>query len=586
MTRGMPLYHERAFPLKRMTHLKRFFLVLVMVITLANAAPAQALTDAELQAEIQRLLALLSALQQQLAQLQGGGSISTPTPGGSCPALTRRLAIGAEGGDVSALQQFLRGTGDYTGAEITTFFGPATENAVKQFQCRNNIICSGTGETTGYGAVGPATRSAIVRACSLPATPSCYVGSTPLAAGETRAFYASAVVPSGSVCQFVQRTCINGTVSGNPTYQFATCTITAPVACNVAGLTIPHGAAQKLYMRTSVPFGQSCETFAQLRTCANGVLSGDPNFYNASCSSPSSPANCEVRGEIVAHGASKKFYSKSSVLVGQSCEPFAQTRVCNNGAMSGGSEYEYASCSVSTARSCTYGGVTIPHDTDRTFYTVGSVAYNQSCTELGRSQVGHCNDGTFAIPAQYKFATCAVTPEKTCALDGIVYPGGTSRAFYSTAIAPTGHACTEYDQVRKCTNGVWNGTATYNKAVCAPAGQAYCRLGSTYVAHTKTITAYYLNVVPFGNTCAQYDQVRTCWNGALGGSYAYTSCSVTAPKSCTLDGKTVTHDNSSTFYSVEQAPSGQTCAMNAQTRACYDGVLSGSSDFKYKACTN
>lgn len=573
-----------------MAFFKNTLLVCVMVFALASAAPAHALTDSELQAEIQRLLALLSTLQQQLAQLQQGGSPITPISGGSCPTLTRRVALGTQGSDVVALQQFLRGTGDYTAAEITGYFGPLTKGAVEQFQCRNNVICSGTAETTGYGSVGVATRSAIARSCTttpIPTTPLCYVGSTSLAAGEARLFYSNVVVQSGSTCQSIQRTCLfNGTVSGDPTYQFTTCAVSSPVACTIANLTIQHGAAQKLFDRTSVPFGQSCESYARFRTCANGILSGDSNFYNTSCSSPTSPASCTVRNETVAHGASKKFYSKASVLVGQSCEPFAQTRVCNNGAMSGGSEYEYVSCAPSAARSCTYGSVTIPHDTDRTFYTVQSVAYYQSCAELGRSQVGHCNDGTFAIPAQYKFATCAVTPEKTCTLDGIVFPGGTSRAFYSVAIAPTGHACTEYDQVRKCTNGVWSGTAAYNKAVCAPTGQAYCRLGTTYVAHSKTITAYYLNVVPFGNTCSQYDQVRTCWNGALGGSYAYASCSVTAPKSCTLDGKTVTHDNSSTFYSVEQASSGQTCAMNAQTRSCYDGVLSGSGNFKYKACTN
>lgn len=49
---------------------------------------------------------------------------------------------------------------------VTGYFGPATLRAVQAFQRKNNIVSSGTPETTGYGAVGPKTATALLALCS------------------------------------------------------------------------------------------------------------------------------------------------------------------------------------------------------------------------------------------------------------------------------------------------------------------------------------------------------------------------------------------------------------------------------------
>ncbi len=91
--------------------------------------------------------------------------ISTEAQTNACVNLTRLLQLGSSdattNGEVSKLQQFLTETGDYTYGSITGYFGPATEAALKKYQCAKGIACSGTPRETGYGVVGPRTRAAM-----------------------------------------------------------------------------------------------------------------------------------------------------------------------------------------------------------------------------------------------------------------------------------------------------------------------------------------------------------------------------------------------------------------------------------------
>jgi hypothetical protein len=69
----------------------------------------------------------------------------------------------------------------------------------------------------------------------------------------------------------------------------------------------------------------------------------------------------------------------------------------------------------------------------------------------------------------------------------------------------------------------------------------------------------------------------TNYNGtATGGSGANCNFTLTVntPISCTLDGVTVPHGQSHTFYSTQTAPAGQTCSAHALSRTCNNGVLS------------
>jgi photosystem II stability/assembly factor-like uncharacterized protein len=101
---------------------------------------------------------------------------------------------------------------------------------------------------------------------------------------------------------------------------------------------------------------------------------------------------------------------------------------------------------------------------------------------------------------------------------------------------------------------------------------ASCTFNGMPVLHGGSVTAYAQFSVPFGNTCQQ--QTRTCSNGALSGSYAYATCSVSAAASCTFNGQPVAHGQSVTAYLNAAEPAGGSCT--AESRSCSNGTLSGS----------
>ena len=77
------------------------------------------------------------------------------------PVITRQLSIGMTGNDVILLQKILALEKLFTTSSTSGTYGPQTTVAVSSFQKKNNIVMSGTPETTGFGNVGPKTRSFI-----------------------------------------------------------------------------------------------------------------------------------------------------------------------------------------------------------------------------------------------------------------------------------------------------------------------------------------------------------------------------------------------------------------------------------------
>jgi peptidoglycan hydrolase-like protein with peptidoglycan-binding domain len=139
---------------------------LLFTLVISFTSPARAESTSPQLEQIQTLLATIEQLQAQLAQLRGGSSSGT-----QCTELSRSLFLGSSDrdttGEVSKLQRFLTSTGHYTYGEVTGYYGPATQRAVQAWQASKGVVSSGSPETTGYGVVGPSTRSVIARNCSV-----------------------------------------------------------------------------------------------------------------------------------------------------------------------------------------------------------------------------------------------------------------------------------------------------------------------------------------------------------------------------------------------------------------------------------
>lgn len=132
-----------------------------VAMALSFASPVGAVTVAELQAQINALMA-------QLATLQGGSSVST--------TFTTDLTIGSKGDQVSALQQALVSKGFLTmpAGVAYGYFGNLTKSAVAAWQAANGI-------TPAVGYFGPKSRAAFGGAVAgTPGTPS-----TPATPGST-----------------------------------------------------------------------------------------------------------------------------------------------------------------------------------------------------------------------------------------------------------------------------------------------------------------------------------------------------------------------------------------------------------------
>jgi len=115
-----------------------------------------------------------------------------------------------------------------------------------------------------------------------------------------------------------------------------------------------------------------------------------------------------------------------------------------------------------------------------------------------------------------------------------------------------------------------------------PVTYANCSLDGQTILHGDSGTFYTATISGF---CSAIEQSRTCNDGVLDGSsiYQYASCSAPVVYSdCNLDGTTVNHGDTRDFYS---ANSSSDCSTVSQSRTCNDGTLDGSTSYQYATCT-
>lgn len=161
---------------------------------------------------------------------------------------------------------------------------------------------------------------------------------------------------------------------------------------------------------------------------------------------------------------------------------------------------------------------------------------------------------------------------------------GDSVFAYSNS-APT-TSCAAAQQTRTCNNGVLSGTYTNQSCnePCIAGGQ----IGT--IASGATVTAYQASSAP---SCAS--ETRTCTNGVLSGTYAYTSCTPTA-LSCNVyrnDGTTllttIAAGGTYNFYNTASAatcPATKTYTCDGATGTFKSGAATNTSEgYVYSSCS-
>ncbi len=220
------------------------------------------------------------------------------------------------------------------------------------------------------------------------------------------------------------------------------------------------------------------------------------------------------------------------------------------------------------------------------------------------------------------YHTVVATGGQSCTFNGQTIAHGASVTAYQASTVPQGSACAS--ETRTCSNGVLLGTYQYASCAATSTATSYsCNTAGTEVTlswnSVANATSYYPRVntadscpsgwYSTGGGCAK-DRVAgnsitfPTKPGSQYGWYLYASINGATPnwaspipgqqfvcapassgKSCALDGQTITHGSSRTFYSLSSVVEGTSCSSFSQTRTCTDGALSGDITFKYASCS-
>lgn len=411
--------------------------------------------------------------------------------------------------------------------------------------------------------VGFLTGSYSYSSCSPGVAASCLFNGSTIAHGQSVTAYSTSSVPYGSSCVSAAetRTCNNGVLSGLSPY--ALCEVNSPRSCLFNGNTIAHGEKIKAFKTSTTSYGQICES--EDRTCTDGTLAG--NFEYSSCASEQA-ASCLFDGKTIVHGQQVIAFQASSVNYGQSC--VQESRTCDNGVLSG--SYYFSSCSAGQPAACSLNGQTIQHGTSVIVYQSENVGYGQSCV----SETRQCDNGI--LSGSYSATKCDVDLAANCSLNGKTIPHGSSTTVFTSSTVAYGKTC--QSETRTCENGILSGSASFETCVVDPppveAPKKSCNLNGQTIAHGSSLNTYVTSSVPYGSSCLS--EKRICNDGVLSGSYTALSCTTEAASDCSINGKKINHGSSITLFTSSNVAYGQTC--QSESRRCDNGILSGSASFE------
>lgn len=212
--------------------------------------------------------------------------------------------------------------------------------------------------------------------------------------------------------------------------------------------------------------------------------------------------------------------------------------------------------------SCFFNGEEVAVGDTVLAFQNSTVAAGSSCVSQERT----CEDGN--LSGSFNYPDCDVDVPVSCMFNGRMISSGESVDAFLNSKPAVGDSCQR--QVRNCENGELSGSFNFETCVSTPF--ANCVFNGRTVLHNESIKGFQNSTVAAGSTCRE--EMRTCKNGVLQGTYNFASCSVNAPASCMFNGATIAHGEAVSAYQNSTVPAGQSCV--SESRVCNDGVLTGS----------
>ncbi len=388
---------------------------------------------------------------------------------------------------------------------------------------------------------------------------------------STRVRYEQAFSSDSCVSETQELRCVdNKTAQWSGTFTHADCVLAeVEVPTEIAPVVTRTIERRVAYLTATVPYGEVCVSEPQEREILDGVPQAWNGTHTFESCSVELPGDCAT----LKHGQYQlrtRYLSESSPAE-STCVAEVQRQTCENGQLSPWSgTFTFESCTTLGKASCEGG---VPHNGIDTQirYQAASVSFGGTCTS--EEQTRTCDDGTFS-PWSGSFAAEACVVEAAVGCGGLEHEQGEVRERFEAATVPFGESCRVETQRRSCNNGTlspWSGSYTENFCLVSP--PASC--GETGHLQTQLRTRYQTTSVPFGETCTQEVQERTCNNGTFSdwtGTFPHAACEVENALSC---GETP-HAGMETRLAYETATVafGETCNSEEQTRTCNNGTLS------------
>ena len=486
-------------------------------------------------------------------------------------SVARTLSRGMSGPDVIVLQHFLISQNLLGAGNATGYFGALTQAAVQQFQMQHAIVSSGTPNTTGFGAVGPRTRTALSSAgVASVGNSSSTSGNTGIAtnvaptalvnvnAGNSQCSYFAMPRPaelcpqSGEWKPLMSGSCQIGWQCSTPVQAIQTQQIQSqfctPLAAQTQTLLCPAGQTGSV-------------TQTRTSSCAAGATTPSWSAWANSASSCVTPTvSCPTPwGSTVTHGGYVTAYQTASAASQSACNAASQTRTCTNGQLSG--SYTFATCTPPATATCT----PLAAQTQTLLCPAGQTG------SVTQTRTSSCAAGatTPSWSAWANSASSCVTPTVSCPTPwgSTVTHGGYVTA-YQTASAASQSACNAASQTRTCTNGQLSGSYTF--ATCTPA-TATCTALSP---QTQTLTC------PAGQT-GTWTQGRTssCTTGATSPTWSVWTDTVktcTQIQSNTIDVFLIAGQSNAVGYPGSSA--GSPAVPAGKVLQYYNGTISDAND--------